>query len=310
MMSESLSRALARVERQLLGGSGPESVLVRRELGRQDPGDADLADVIVRGLAEVQDAEGSWKGGVVPTAETLLLLHELGGDHETLAPAVAKGLAWLRSRRGMPGRFGDGCDPDRHRLGFCHHFLGGFYSPAPGDGGVRTIAQAPDARAAALAKHQIGTSCIALRAFLVWGDVGTDVQLHIDGLLRLAPAASREPGSPVPIDALPAILHALLHAPANPAVEEVVDTTLTLLLQMQRADGSWPELDAFEILEILLTAMEKGRGGPGVDAAIRRAAGLLAATQQTTGLWERDSATHRTRIGWRALRFATRTDGG
>lgn len=307
-----LERALERLESVFIDSAGPEALLARREARRSGVDDQRLARELVAGIVEAQDDDGSWHGALVPTAESLLLLAELAGRRVTksVERAARSGVDWLRRLRGGPGRFGAGCTPERHALGFCHHSLAGFFRPepplAPGEELVLSNgAHYPTGPAA-----QLAASCLALRACLRWGDHGPDSWLHLDGLRRLLEHEASGESPLVPIEAIPAILLALVEAHALTEAREVIAQMLARLVQTQRADGSWPELDAIAILEVLLAAVDAGFGTPEIDAAIRRGAGLLAVTQRENGMWERDTAPQRALTGWRVLRLAVRGKAG
>jgi hypothetical protein len=304
MLPESHRRALDRAEARLLAGSDVEAFLARREAGRPAPGDDERATELAAGIRETQQPDGSWQDSVIATAEALLCLRELEPDATAAEPAVARAIDWLRTRRNAPGRFGDGCSPDRHRLGLCHHFLGGFFGPGPGDAPTQEAVLASGARLPGGPARALGASCLALRALIAWGVVGNDVVLHLEGLRRLAPLIRRESREPAPVDVLPLVVHALLDAPVADGNRDAALEALTRLAQMQRADGSWPELDTFYVLEVLLAAQAR-HPNPTFDAALRRCAGLLTVTQQEHGAWDRDGGTRRLRIGWRTLRYAT-----
>src|SRR5690606_3529419 len=127
----SIQRALNAVDAFLHRSDRPEALLARREAGIERPGDADAAEAAAAAILNAQHDDGSWGGGLLDTAEALLALHELWGGEDRGRGQLDHALDWLRTRRGAPGRYGAGCDPRRHELSLCHHFLGGFFSPAP-----------------------------------------------------------------------------------------------------------------------------------------------------------------------------------
>ncbi|HEX7051072.1 MAG TPA: hypothetical protein VF188_12765 [Longimicrobiales bacterium] len=302
MTPEILKRALRRTEEGFLAAPGAEPLLARREAGRARADDAALAADYAEELRSRQLPGGSWDEDLVVTAESLELLLELEAPAPGAEPdaAVKSALDWLRRRQGGPGRFGDGCTPERHALGACNHFLGGFFAPGR-DGAVMLGCGAvlPAGPAALL-----GASCVALRSLLRCRVAGPDVVLHLEGLDRLLRLDPRDVPELVPPDVVPVALSALLAAPPTPETDELLSRGLDRLVRSQRADGSWPDLDAFYILEILLAAASAGRGSEALDAAVRRGAGMLAVTQHADGTWDREPATRRTRIGWRALHYA------
>ncbi len=309
---QALERALGRVEEAILAAADADALLARREAGLTTPNDATLAATFCGVIVASQAEDGSWDGNLVTTAEMLMRLAALAGPDaaDAVLNAGARGVAWLKSRRGKPGRFGDGCTPDRHRMGLCHHFLGGFFAPEPPIDEVEGLVLANGARVPGGAAGQLAASCLALRSVLRWEPHGPDASLHLDGLLRLLEWDRRTGGRLVPLDAVPAIALALLEAADRDEFRDAAKIVLDRIVQVQRADGSWPELDTFYILEVLLAALDAGFHSDAVDAALLRAAGLLALTQQPDGQWERDTVTARTRIGLRTLRHATRLAEG
>lgn len=309
---QTVERALARLEAAFLDSTGAEAQLARRESGRDDP---QARAARTAALVQAQQPDGSWGGSLTDTAELLLLLAELcdGEPDDDVAAAARHGMDWLRGRRGRPGRYGDGCSPERHRLGICEHFLGGFFAPEPPIPADRDLPLPCGAHIPAGPETRLVASCLALRSMLRWGRCGHDERLHLDGLRRLLAIDADRDGTSIAVDAVPAMLLALLEAPAdpeNPADHERTARALERIAGTQRADGSWPELDAFYILDVFVAAVDAGLRSPALLAAIRRSAELLAVTQQPDGLWEREATPRRKLIGWRALRTALRIHNG
>jgi hypothetical protein len=286
----SVQRALARVQSALLGGDSPYACVAAVESGRTDR----PTQPVIAGLVASQSPDGSWLD-LDGTAAALLLLAELdpGATAPGVAPAVDAALGWLRSRRGGPGRFGEGCDTGRHEAGLCHHFLGGFFGI--GDG----AAEDP------LADARLVASCRAERAVLRFADPGGDDSVHLDAARRLVERWARwHDGYPRPAGFL-AALGLLVAAPPDARRDGAAMRGLALLATAQRGDGSWPEADTFAVLEVLNEADRAGRFGAGVWQVTAAAAALLAATQTERGGWRRDAGPSDLLTAWRTLRRAS-----
>jgi hypothetical protein len=290
MPALSVQRALARVQSALLGGDSPYACVAAVESGRTDR----PAEPTIAGLVASQSPDGSWVD-LDGTASALLVLAELDPRAAApgVAPAVQEALAWLRSRRGGPGRFGEGCEAGRHADGLCHHFLGGFF----GLDGVATGEPLADARLAA--------SCRAERAVLRFADPGGDDQVHLDAARRLVERWSRwDDGYPRPTGYV-AALGLLVAGPPDERRDRAARRGLALLATAQRGDGSWPEADTFAVLEVLDLADRAGRFGSAVGTVTAAAAALLAATQTDRGGWRRDAGPSDLLTAWRTLRRAS-----
>lgn len=310
MQSKPMSQAVARSEDRLLRADAAEGLMARRELGRPRPDDAELAASLMGGILETQADDGSWDGALVQTADTLLRLRALAAvDAGASGPGaaergIARGIAWLRGRQGEPGRYGDGCSAERHRLGLCHHFLGGFFSPAPGTAPIAPLRLPTDGEIEAEPDARLAASCIALHALFLLGRDSTDLRLHVEGLRRIVGLWDRWTTELfVPTVGLLA-LRALLAAPQTSATHGALDRGLAMVRDSQRADGSWPEADIFIALDLLLGAANAGYAGHDWNAALKRGASLLGAMQSEDGAWGRESPPLRTLIGWRVLREA------
>lgn len=307
--SHVLEHALGRVEDALLAGNDADALLARREADRARADDDATAVALCDEILTGQTEDGSWGGSLIATAAVLLRLADLAGASPSarVAEAAGRGVAWLKRLRGRPGRYGEGCDPARHRAGLCHHFLGGFFAPEPPLEADAELQLPNGSRVPGGAAAQLTASCLALRATMRWGARGPDALLHLDGLRRLLELDTRTTQPRVPLDALPAIALVLLEGADRPEFRAAASHALERIVQVQRADGSWPELDTFAILEVLIAAVDSGFDSDAVDAALVRGSGLLALSQRPDGHWERDINTRRTRIGWRTLRHTVRS---
>lgn len=305
MKSEVFARALERVDANLLTAQVLEAVIARREAGRSLPADASYAESLVAELGRHQTADGSWGRSLLRTAEALLLILDLtpepSGPGRVMAAA---GLEWIRGRQNAPGVFAEGCSPGRHTLGLCHHFLSGFYSPAPRTTNLAGTALANRAKFPSDNVARLGVSCVALQAVQRWRAGDAKSGMHRAGLRSIVAGASTETASVITMSAYAAAVVALAEGPSNPEDDEVVVTGLDRLGSGQRADGSWPNADPFHVLDVVVRSRQLGYGAAPADAALVRAAGMLTLLQRPDGGWGREMGPERTLIGWRTLRAA------
>jgi hypothetical protein len=298
-----LEGALKRVESLLLEANVVEAVLARREAGVATVDDDENVSALAEELLTHQQSDGSWNGDTGRTAEALLLLGELLVDspsHEQALHAVE----WLRLRQDQPGSFESGCDVQRHALDICAHALpGGFFSAGSPqlDLSGRTLANGlrfPDD-----ADARLGLSALALRASMRWTPPTENDVRQISGLTRLAEHAYRS-GKPAPAGAaaLTQVMAALAAAPRGPEIAASLHGALSRLASMQRADGSWSDLEAFHVLDLFLGAMRRGYGSSLFDSAVQRAAEMLTFTQKSNGSWGGGADPYQLLTSWRALR--------
>lgn len=300
-----VQRAIARSVSALEAvGSEPEAVLARFEMGTAGPEELARAETAV---VDRQASDGSWGGDVVTTSSHLLLLDELGrgAAPPNVKAAAAKAIVWLRSRQDQPGRFGAGCDPDRHRRGLCEHFTSGTFAQAAG-APTGSVSLPGGTRVAGEASARLVASCLALQAMLRWEQTSRAIELHLDLVERLLAERGRE--APV----TPAFLAgaaALLEAPPSPTRVAAVERTFERAARAQRADGSWPDADLFHALDVLNEVHRRGHTTTIIGDAIRRGAGSLAVAQQRDGSWGRDGGARRLLIAIRALSYAAANRG-
>lgn len=279
-----------------------ESFIARRELEGGTPEDDEIVGAVGDELLSHQSTDGSWGGNLGATAEALLLLSDLHVPSRFATP-VARAEQWLRKRRSVPGRYNEGCDPERHAESLCEHFAGGFFSPGPPDrdfsgtrlGNGLVFGSDRDAR--------LGLSALALRAVRYWSRSTMDDLLHLDALARVAHRALRS-GKTSSMACLITMLAALTAAPRRPEFINVLHGALTRLAGVQRADGSWPDADPFHVADVFLLAIQRGYGSPVFDAALTRTAEMLALTQHPDGTWGPEIGSPRLLSGWRTLRYA------
>lgn len=279
MSDAGIERAAAVAREYLLSGTAGA---VERDLVRVLV-DARAADAsVTRAIVADQLPDGSWRGGLGATARALLLLRLLGVEGDAV---VGGGVAWLRRRRRGQPTYVSGCDRERHARGLCEHFAGGLFAPTASDGDPPVcwfLSARLEDRPAMLA-----LSSMAQAAEAVWELEGQDARLHAAVLRRVVlDRPDLAAPSAVPVPAFLAAARCLLALPGDDAA---VWHALVTTLRSQRADGSWPDVDTFVVLDVLLEAARRGYGGPSLDRAIGRAAELLAVTQQPGGGWGRDA---------------------
>ena len=298
-MTESESRAAAAALEWLAGRDAPESAIAAHEAGAaESPADAR------RWVRRILDGEqgGSWGGDLLATVRAVLTIRELraAASLKELDPAIGRALDWVRSRQGGAGAWTDGCSPERHRRGFCHHFAAGFYTPGierPSDPvlpGAATPAGEVEAR--------FTISAAALRCSLLWRGTRTDNRLHLEALRRVVDGWD-DPPTGLTHTALLAAARALLASP-DMADRDAAERALTRIAGRQRGDGSWNDADPFHAMAAFVDAAAVAVGGEAVRKALGYGRGLLVATQRPDGSWSSEDAPRRVLIGWRTLRWA------
>jgi hypothetical protein len=305
----SLNGALARAEQFLLGAPALEALLARREAGREEPDDAETAALLMEEVFTFQRADGSFDGNLVRTAESLLLLGSLQpipARDERCGNAVA----WMLQQRDVPGRFAGTCDPTAHQLGVCSHFLTGFFSPGPREVPLDGLMFSNGLRFNSDDDARLAASARALRACLRWSSgIGEHIAL-ISALEKIAammfrPVYRETLGNAASLE----VLAALIALPPEGDHTTVVQSALGRLVSLQRADGTWPELEALHVADVLLSALTHDYASPAIHGALTRAAELLVVTQHENGSWSNALDPQRTYIGWRVLRQVARSEG-
>lgn len=306
-MSTSTHRAAAAALEWLEAQDAPESAIVAHEARR-----AASTDEARRWVRQIVDGErgGAWDGQLLPTATALLVLHELR-EAASLAeqdPAIGRAVDWVQERKSAPGAWTDGCTPERHRRGLCHHFAAGFYSPAPPGQELTEVDLPSGARTTGDAEARFAISAAALRCVLLWRGSGTDTRLHLGVLRRLATGWVHDPPEALTTTGLLAATHALITS-SRPGDRTAAGRTLRVVAGRQRGDGSWIDADPFHALAVFDAAAAVGVGDARVTAAIDHGARLLAATQRADGSWGPEHGPRRALIGWRTLHRSARTTG-
>lgn len=299
-VSDAAERAAGAALDWLVTRDAAESCIAAHEAGV-----AESREPARRWVRWILDRErgGAWDGDVLATAHALLTLRELreAASLVELDPAIGRGLDWIRGHQGAPGSWTDGCDPERHRRGFCHHLAGGFYSAAPPDQPLNDVALPSGARPAGEEEARFCVSTEALRCTLLWRGAGTDARLHLEALRRVVAGWTDGPLRGLTTTALLAAIHALLASEAE-ADRAAASDGLDRVAGMQRGDGSWVDADPFHALEVFLAAEGVGVGGERVEDALGYGARLLSAAQRSDGSWGPDHGPRRALIGWRTVR--------
>lgn len=302
MTAASVGRALERARDWLVAQDAPEAVIVAHEAGAA--GDDADARRWIRRILDRQGPGGAWDGDVVRTAGALMTLAEIrsAASLREQDPAIGVALDWLRARRGAPGAWSDGCSEERHALGLCHHFLGGFLSPGPPEVPQLEAPLRSGARAVGDAEVRFVASAVALRCLLVWAQPARDARLHLEGLRHVVGLWPEQPPAGLGIVSLLAAIHALLRSGA-PEDRAAAEQGLRVVAGKQRGDGSWVETDPFQALEVFTGSESGGADWERAHRALWHGARLLISTQKSDGSWGGDDdAPRRALIAWRALR--------
>ena len=297
--------ALERAEELLFELPVVEAFIARRESGDERISDRETIEAAAGELLSHQSSDGSWGGSVAHTAEALLLLAELRIPG-TMLSTVERGQHWLRGRRGQDGTFVQGCSPERHELGLCEHFAGGFFSPAPYSRDLSGTRLTNGLVFHSDAEARLGMSSLALHAMRRWTRTSIDDSLHLDALRRIVLASARGNSFEISLPTMTLVLTALALGPRTPDSMTMFHRTLTKIAGTQRADGSWPGADLFHVADLFLYSTQAGYGSPVFDAALTRTAELLMHSQATDGSWGLDAGPYRLLTGWRTLRYAAR----
>ncbi|HWB41320.1 MAG TPA: hypothetical protein VG500_08685 [Gemmatimonadales bacterium] len=272
--------------------------LARQALGRSQPGDAALARSLRAELARAVRPDGTVSGGAVPTIWRMHELLDLGEPEES--PALTASLGWLLDLQDRPGAFHDGCDRVRHSRRLCHHFIAGFFAPAPPGQRLApvTLPTGKVFRVEPAARFAI--SCLALRAALRagYGD-RPSVKRHLQSLGQIAEQWTEWNGYFAP-DTIVAGLHAL--ALGGPEYGDAVDGAVGLITTNQGIEGEWPNADLFQVLDALQAA-----GTVEAQVTVRRASTALGSRQRADGTFGSMAQQERALIGLRALLWAARS---
>jgi hypothetical protein len=305
-----LNRALEGTAAFLERRGGADALVARAVIGRPHDDDEAEATRLVRALLDGQSRDGSFDGDLGHTAGVLVQIREVSeaAGLGEVDPGVGRGLDWLRGRQGQPGRWSDGCSPDRHGAGLCHHFVGGFFAPAPPDMKLPAMDVSCGVTLERDGDIRFVASCLALRTFWRWQAHAPDATLHLDGVRAALVSPSVARLSP---EAVLEGLITVLDAPQQTEqVRETIAQHLDDLAARQLGDGSWGNVDVFHALDVLLHSDELGVATVAAEHALGRSAHLLASAQQPDGSWGSQAADRRALLGWRAMRWAADREAG
>jgi hypothetical protein len=286
---------IARLQAYFTPAATRQGILARRLLGAPSDGDEQLARDLARRLAGEIRADGSFGGAFVSTAWAIVELHDLGDD----SSAAGKLSGWLLARQEASGRFGEGCTPPRHSAKACEHFMKGFFAVAPPTERVAPLTLPTGKVIRSEGTARFAASCLALRALILAGQRSQPgVRKHLDSLA--VAAAGPLPTDHYPMELVVASLSTLAHAGH---VEEATVTYRDVLLNLQKADGTWPGLDSFIALEALMA-----EGSDKALGAVRRAIPSLLAGQRRDGTFGALARQERALIALEALLRASGKD--
>jgi hypothetical protein len=271
--------------------------LARRDVSRGAP---ELARHLQGDLRAKQGRDGGfYEGDLEETAESIWRLLDLGLPAG--AQAIAAGLDWLYAQRDQEGAYGAGCTPARHEQRICEHFLSGFFSPGYADEAIEAVLEngqtvTSDSGARLLISER------ALRAALRASPGDPRATSSVAGLRNL-PLYLEYGGTYTPA-VLVGALQALAWAP-SPRPSEL-EAGLESLAAAQAKDGTWPKVEFFFVLEMLLEMRH-----PFAQTLLRKATPRLLETQHKSGDWGRHHQAAQTWIGVQVLeRVAQAMRGG
>lgn len=270
------------------------AVLARRLGGHPRPHDEALTDHLIRERRRRTRMDGSMGGSLVDTAWVAWELLDLGcpPDHA----AVVRTLGFVLGRQDTPGRFGEGCDDERHEGRRCHHYVSGFFSPGPRDESIAPLSFPSGITLRKEEPARFAASCFALRSALRGGAEGrAAIQRHLDSLLQLEPLWSGEHAG-WPPDLMFFALGALAYGPLS--TRPNVDRLANGIIGRQLEDGAWRGADLWHALEMLLSFSSAA-----ARRAVGKAAPLVLARQEADGGFDGGDE-ERTLIALRVLALA------
>ena len=268
-------------------------VLARRLLHIETPGDADLAEMLIRERRMRTRMDGSVDGALVPTAWLAWEVLQLGAPMDNAG--VVRTVGYLLRQQDQPGRvFGEGCRPYLHERKWCSHYVGGFFSAGPSEQPIAPAAFPTGAVVQEEQQARFAASCFALRTVICAGeDRRESVRRHVASLLDIPDLWSEWGGFWSP-DLVFFALGAVALAPLD--LRERAAQASGQVIARQQADGSWPGADLFHALDMLLLV-------PTAEArdAVRRAGPLACRLIQDDETFTGDAGAERGLLVLRAL---------
>ena len=261
--------------------------LSRRDSGRGAP---ELAGHLRGDLLAHQGRDGSWgEGNVAATADAIWRLLDFGMISNSRQ--ILQAIHWLYGRRDAPGAFSSGCTPARHDARICEHFIGGFFSPGPLEESLEiSLDNGQTVNSDVGARLLISER--TLRTLLRAGPKDPRTGSSVTGL-RSLPIYLEYGGSFTPA-VLVGALQSLGWVQGPPPSE--LEAGLEVLAAAQDKDGTWPNVEFFFVLEMLLEVAH-----PLTRKMLRRAVPRLLETQHKYGAWGRNYVAPQTWIAARVL---------
>lgn len=270
-------------------------VLARRLFEIQTPEDEESVEHLIRERRRQTRLDGSTEGSLVATAWCAweLLQLDCPPDHA----GVVRTVGYLLRQQDQPGRYGEGCDPERHLQGTCHHVVSGFFSPGGVEQKIAPLTFPTGVTVGEEAEARFAASCFALRTVIkAHEDRRESVRRHLNSLLEI-PGLWSDWGERWHPDLVFFALGPLALAPLD--LRSRVAPLISYVASRQNPDGSWPGTSAFHAVEMLsLAPMPEAR------AAVARSAPLLCSLVQEAESLETPVGEEWALITLRALKAA------
>jgi len=269
--------------------------VLARQLGRPDPRDPALTEHLIRERRLRTRMDGSIDGSLVLTTLTVCELLELGCplDHA----AVVRTLGYVLTKQDQAGHAFEGCSPDRHDQRRCHHFVSGFFSPAPRDQELAPLTFPWGIEVTGEEEARFAASCFALRVVLRGREERRDgVQRHLESLVELT-CDWQAGDTRWPVDLVLFALGGLALAP--PEYRRHSDRLVEGIAALQQPTGEWHEAHLFHTLDALLATPTR-LARDCVCNAVPRLCGM----QRESGAFDETGDETKALIALRAMKLA------